>query len=405
MEKLVPVAKDRQQALTLYGLQLIADKYPSMSRTALASNGEFDVKKIRQALKDLQFCLEILDKERIELYETFDKRKNVFIGTDDVTVSKVGKTIALTQSLFDHTSKSFISGWLIFDVSIKYDNKTYATSYIMKPPQIKKKNLKKNKVGEDQLKDSISSKLIKKLLEKVILHLRKARFSKKHIIVLADRWYPSEKFFIFLRSKGINFVVAMKKNAQVILPDKAKYLRSLNKKRGKKATNFHRELSVEEYFSKYSKSHWVTFPDHNEPSETKSAILNLSTVKQVKVFAIIFPGQTTWRYFVAPRHYSTVSQMYAHYSQRWPVETVHQVLKDVLGLADGKMRLEPYVEGHIFLVYLIHYYFLKFQRYLETTFGITLTPRQLHDHVRATAPLVPDPVATQFQANLQEVVI
>ena len=76
IEKLFPFSKDRQEALTLYAIQLIGDKYPSMSRTALASKGEFDIKKIRQALKDLQFCLEIFDREQIDLYETFDKRKN-----------------------------------------------------------------------------------------------------------------------------------------------------------------------------------------------------------------------------------------------------------------------------------------------------------------------------------------
>jgi len=405
IKKLFPLSKDRQEALTLYAIQLIGDKYPSMSRTALASKGEFDIKKIRQALKDLQFCLEILDKEQTDLYETFDKRKNVYLGTDDMTVSKVGKKIALTQSLFDHTSKSFISGWLIFDMAIKHDNKIYTTSYMIKPPQIKKRYLKKKNTSEEQIKDSISSKLIKKMLKKVILQLRKAGFSKRHIIVLADRWYPSEAFFSFLRKIGVNFVIALKKNSQVILPDKAKYLRSLTKRRGAKPKHFRRELPLEEYFTKYGKSHWVTFPGHSELSETKSAVLNLSFIKQVKVFAIIFPGQTTWRYFVAPRHYSSVLQMYTHYSQRWPVETVHQVLKDILGLDKGKMRSEPYVEGHIFLVYLVHFYFLKFQRYLEATFGITLTPRQLHDHVRATAPLVPDPLYEQFQPTLQELVI
>jgi hypothetical protein len=42
IEKLFPISKDRQQALTLYALQLIGDKYPSMSRTDLASNSAFD---------------------------------------------------------------------------------------------------------------------------------------------------------------------------------------------------------------------------------------------------------------------------------------------------------------------------------------------------------------------------
>jgi hypothetical protein len=405
IEKLFPLSKDRQQTLTLYALQLIGDKYPSMSRTALASNGEFDIKKVRQALKDLKFCIELLDKERYELYETFDKRKNAYLGTDDMTVTKVGKTIAFTQSLFDHTSKSFTSGWLIFDMSIKYEGKIYATSYIIKPPQIKKKHLKNKKSEKNQLQDSLSSKLVKKMLKKIILQLHQAGFSKSHIIVLVDRWYPSESFFKFLRTFGVNFVVALKKNSKVILPDNAKYQRSLIKKRGKKMTHFRRELPLSEYFSKYAKSHWITFSGHDELSETKSAILNLNIVKQVKVFAIIFPGQDSWRYFVTPRHYSSVLQMHAHYSQRWAVETVHQVLKDVLGLEEGKMRLEELVEGHIFLVYLIHFYFLKYQRYLETNYGFTLTPYQLYDHVRSTISLVPDPLEAQFQAKLQEVII
>ncbi len=69
------------------------------------------------------------------------------------------------------------------------------------------------------------------------------------------------------------------------------------------------------------------------------------------------------------------------------------------------MRLEPLVKGYIFLIYLIHFYFLKYQRYLETEYKITITPRQLYDHVRATLPLAPDPVETQFQAKLTEVAI
>lgn len=64
---------------------------------------------------------------------------------DDMTISKTGKTIAFTQKLFDHTVKGFINGWLIFDVSIKYDEKIYATSYVIKPPQIKKSVFKSKK--------------------------------------------------------------------------------------------------------------------------------------------------------------------------------------------------------------------------------------------------------------------
>jgi len=79
------------------------------------------------------------------------------------------------------------------------------------------------------------------------------------------------------------------------------------------------------------------------------------------------------------------------------VETVHQVLKDILGLEEGKMRLDELVEAHILLVYLIHFLFLKFQRYLEIEYGFTITPRQLYDHVRASIPLIPDPLETQFK--------
>lgn len=112
------------------------------------------------------------------------------------------------------------------------------------------------------------------------------------------------------------------------------------KKRGRKMIHFHRELTVEAYFTKYAQCHWITFPGHSEASETKSAILNLNIAKQVKVFAVIFPGQATWRYFVTPKTYSSVLQMYKNYTKRRAVETVHQVLKDVLGLDEGKMRLE-----------------------------------------------------------------
>jgi len=397
MKILFPVAKDRQYILSLYALQLIADQYPSMSRTAQASNGDFNDKNIRQALRDLLFCKEIIDGERTNLFKTFDKRKKVFLGTDDRTVSKTGKRISFTQVLFDHTSKSFINGWLIFDTSIKYDGKIYGTSYMIKPPRVKGKLLKHKNDENDQVRDKISTILVETMLTELIVGLLEAGFSKDHIIVLVDRWYPSEHFFTFLRKVGVSFVVAIKKNSKVLLPDKAKYDRSKIKKRGKKPVHFLRDMPVEKFFSKHGKSHWFTLPDHSEPSETKSATLNLSIVKQVKVFAVIFPGQSSWRYFVTPKTYSSVFQMYNHYSKRWAVETVHQVLKDVLGLDEGKMRLEPLVEGHILLVYFIHFVFLKFQRYLETEYGFTITPHQLYDHVRASIPLIPDPLQTKFK--------
>ncbi len=376
MEKLFPVSKDRQFILSLYAQVLIADKYPSMSRTAQVSNGLFNDKNIRQALKDLQFCKEIIDNERTKLFKTFDKRKNVYLGGDDTTVSKTGKSIAFTQKLFDHSSGSYVNGWLIFDTSIKHDERIYGASFMIKPPQVKEKYFKKKTNTNDQTRDKISTILVETMFTELILELLYVGFSKDHIIVLVDRWYPSEHFFTFLRKVGVNFVVAIKKNSQVILPDKAKYIRSLSKRRGKKPVHFSRELSVEKYFNKYGKSHWLTFSGKSEPCETKSATLNLNLANQVKVFAVIFPGQTTWRYFVAPKTYSSVFQMHQHYSKRWAVETVHQVLKDILGLEGGKMRLEPLVKGHIFLVYLIHFYFLKYQRYLETEYGITITPRR-----------------------------
>jgi hypothetical protein len=403
MEILFPIAKDRQYILSLYALQLIADKFSSLSRTAQASNGDFNDKNIRQALKDLLFCKEIIDRERAYLFKTFDKRKNVYLGTDDMTVSKTGKRISFTQVLFDHTSKSFVNGWLIFDTSIKYNGKIYGASYMIKPPQVKEKFFKHKNGENDQVRDKISTILVETMLTELIMELLEAGFSKAHIIVLVDRWYPSEHFFTFLRKVGVKFVVAVKKNSKVLLPDKAKFERSKIRKRGKKPVHFLRNLPVEKYFNKYGKSHWFTLPDHSELSETKSATLNLSIVKQVKVFAVIFPGQTSWRYFVAPKIYSSVFQMYNHYSKRWAVETVHEVLKGVLGLDKGKMRLEPLVKAHILLVYLIHFLFLKYQRYLETEHGFTFTPRQLYDHVRTSIPLIPDPLKTQFQAILSEV--
>ena len=89
MEINFPVSKDRQYILSLYALQLIADKFLSMSRTAQASNGDFNDKNIRQALKDLLFCKEIIDGERLNLFKTFDKRKNAYLGTDDMTSQKL----------------------------------------------------------------------------------------------------------------------------------------------------------------------------------------------------------------------------------------------------------------------------------------------------------------------------
>lgn len=403
MEKFFPISRDRQYILSFYALHLVADKYPSMSRTAQASNGDFNDKNIRQALKDLLFCKEIIDKERIDLFKTFDKRKNVFLGTDDMTVSKTGKRIAFTQTLFDHTSNSYVNGWLIFDTSIKYDGETYGASYMIKPPQVKEKYLKHKKDENDQIKGKISTILVETMLTELISELQQIGFSNDHIIVLVDRWYPSEHFFIFLRETGIKFVVAIKKNSQVLLPDKGKYLSSKIKKRGKKPTHFLREMSVEKFFTQYGTNHWLTLSGQIEACETKSATLNLSIVKQVKVFAVIFPGQSTWRYFVTPKTYSSVFQMYSHYSQRWAVETVHQVLKDVLGLDEGKMRLEPLVEAHILLVYLMHFFLLKYQRYLKTEYGFSLTPYQLYDHVRNSIPLVPDPLETQYQALISEV--
>ncbi len=121
MELLFPVNRDHQYILSLYALTLIADKYPSMSRTAQASNDEFNDKNIRQSLKDLQFCKEIFARERANLFKTFDKRKNIYIAVDDMTTSKTGKNIAFTQFLFDHASGCYVNGWLIFDSSIKYD--------------------------------------------------------------------------------------------------------------------------------------------------------------------------------------------------------------------------------------------------------------------------------------------
>ena len=187
---------------------------------------------------------------------------------------------------------------------------------MIKPPQVKEKYFKHKMDENDQIKDKISTLLVETMLTQLILELQQAGFSNDHIIVLVDRWYSSEHFFIFLRKFGLYFVVAIKKNTKLLLPDKAKFERSKIRKRGKKPIHFLRNLSVEKFFNKYGKSHWFTLPDHSEPSETKFATLNLSIVKQVKVFAVIFPGQSSWRYFVTPKTYSSVFQMYNHYSKR-----------------------------------------------------------------------------------------
>ena len=84
-----------------------------------------------------------------------------------------------------------------------------------KLPQVKEKNLKKKNNANDQTRDKISTILVETMFTELILELQEAGFSKDHIIVLVDRWYPSKHFITFLREVGVNFVVAIKKNSQV----------------------------------------------------------------------------------------------------------------------------------------------------------------------------------------------
>ena len=392
LKELSPVNPVRQQVLKEYGLHLIADKFPSIKKCADASQEKFNDKMVLQTLNDLKFCEPQLLELRRQLFRTLDKRSAIYLGVDDVTIQKAGKEIAGVQKLFDHTHKTFIDGLLVVDISFRHKGTTYGAQFLLKSPTMNPKKIKgHSKVVEDILKQQRLA-LVQKLLRTLVRELKVAGFKKKTIWALFDRWYPSAELFRFLREIKISFVVALKKTANVVLPDKASWFRSRSIRRGRKRTHHVREIPIGVFFEQYRSSQWFTPEGQVGLIESKEAQVNLVMVGQVKIIAFRLPTQSEWRFFAASKTLSGAQRAYSIYKKRWPIETVHQDLKEVFGLKEGHMRREDHVIGHMTFVYFLYNTFVKYKAWLQKCWHVTLSAKQLYDHVVASMPWHRDPL-------------
>ena len=228
------------------------DIFANLFRSAQAYNKQMNGKRLARTLEKLAIhCDEIEQELQRRALEVIDHRKSVFIAVDDYVLFKRGTNISYTNSLYDHATKCYSNGHDVVDVLVSQDGQPVLGTFELQNLDIKyvktKKTAKINSSRSYQSNNILSLLLIKHL----VAMLSVSGQSLEKIWVLTDRWFPSEMFVTALRELGVYFLLAIKKNPVVILPDKELMIHPKKTKTGRNKKYQPRKMRIEQYFARY----------------------------------------------------------------------------------------------------------------------------------------------------------
>ena len=361
---------------------LQVDSFASLIRGAQVSNEHADGRSLARTLEKLANHRSEVEQElQNRALEVLDHRKPVFIAVDDYVLFKRGKHISYTNILYDHATKVYSNGHDVVDAVVSQDGQPVLSVFEIQ--NLDKKDLQDKKPAKPSSTRSYISKNILALIriEQLITLLTASGLSLKKIWVLTDRWFPSEAFVTALRKSGAYFLLAIKKNATVILPDKKRMLHPEKTKTGRNKKYQPKEIKIEPYFMCYKKCSYFTDKTAQRIVRAKEAILTLKKFGRVKVFAFQLEGHSDWRYFMTNNLHLAKEDACFKYAQRWGIECLHKELKDYFGLKKSHVRLEQHVLGHFVLLYLMHAMFSELRRERWKTESKILTAQEIWDDV------------------------
>ena len=232
--------------------QLIVDPFASHFRTAHRSSHTSISKTVTRTLEELHRLPDMLKKQRILRFKTsLDRRCPVMIALDDTLAVKRGKKIYAVKKCFDHVEERFVQAQNLVDAVVKQGDAILGVSYRLVPPKpaaprISEQARTGGNRGHRTKDPDLETKqdLALEILDELVEELVRTGHPPNKIWVETDAWYPSEQFLRVVRRLGVKFMLAIKKNSQVRLPDKARMGRKEKQTRGRPIKILTREVRI-----------------------------------------------------------------------------------------------------------------------------------------------------------------
>jgi SRSO17 transposase len=378
-------------------LHLIGDPFASHFRTAHRSHSTSISKTVTRTLEAFHHLPDVLKSHRSGQFRTsLDHRRPVIIAVDDTLVPKRGKKIYAVKKCFDHGEARYVQAQTLVDALVKQGDTILGVSYrIVAPKPPEARGSSPSRPGGNPTPSSKDPDLHTKqelaldILNELVAELVQAGQPRNKIWVETDAWYPSEQVLRTIRQLGVKFMLALKKNSRVQLPDKRRMIRQKTQKRGRPIKVLTWELRIDQYFQRYRRAHYFTENATGSRIWYKSATVNLKSYGRSTVYAFHPTGADGWRYFLTPVGTTGAPRAWARYRHRWAIETMHLDLKQYFGLAKCKCRREKVVKGHVELVYGVFSLYRTYRAVEERGGRGPFTARRAYDQVVAHVERAP----------------
>ena len=370
--------KEEQELVLAYSQQLIINPFVSFRKVAkwlgLADNGRKLANCLNKLWKNYQ---EVKEQLTGQLKNNLELRKRIYLAIDDYGLAKRGTKIATAGDFFAHAKKRHLNGHVVVDAAVIQDNRVCASYHEIQP--LRRKRATKQSTTRGNGKKPLITKiaLARRLINQLVPLIAPTTQLKKRLWVLMDRWYPCKQLVAVLRQWEVNYLLAIKSNAQVLLPDRKAMSKPHTSRRGRPAKYKPRKLAVRQYFDLYKTEHYFTFKPQALVVYYKDALLTTSSYGRVKIFAFRLDSTADYRYFICSNYQLPASEAFAIYSQRWPIEGLHKELKQYFGLRKCHSRRDSVVRGHFWLVYCLHQQFCQLRLRLAKKTSLQLTAHQL----------------------------
>ena len=221
VKKFAFLDQEQQQIVTTHLTNLMLNPFASLKNTCKEMGVTKNSKKLSRIIERIHKNKEIIEMGlQMRSSKYLDRRKPVIVAIDDFVQPKSGQKIARAGTIYDHAKREHTHGFSVVDAACIQDHLPLASTFEVQV--LTADNGKTTTKTESRNNSPYTTKIeiAAVLVVKMLSLLQSWKMRQDRIWVLADRWYPCKAFVTFVRQQKVNYLLAVKKNATVLLPDR-----------------------------------------------------------------------------------------------------------------------------------------------------------------------------------------
>lgn len=306
-------------------------------RVSLSKMAElFGNKRTRQAIQDFlsgskQNLNVLLRKQALYLLKKLGWKPGepLYYAIDDTQIQKFGKEMEGLSKIWLHAEKKYAWGHTVFlgtliyrNIAIPYDLQVWVSS----------------KTCEKTYENGKARPFVK-LTELAAESIRSINLPKStRITVLCDRYYLCKPILDSIKSKGFNYVAAVKSNRLF--------------------SNERRQYKVGLYANQCLKTNgkWLSLGSETMQYRVAERVGRINKVGEVKVVFSRRRGDKQGLILATNREELKAKEIIQIYRNRWTIEILFKMAKQYLGMGDYQFLKLRSVESYLRLVMCAHLY-------------------------------------------------